>query len=423
MGENLEILQSVQSQYKEAASDLGLDPAVYEILKDAERLIEVSLPIKMDDGSTKVFKAYRSAHSSILGPSKGGVRFNENVNANEVKALSMMMTIKSALLSLPLGGGKGGLKVDPESLSDRELESLARAYVRAINNYLGSDIDVPAPDVNTNPKIMGYFIDEYIALNGGKVDFGTFTGKPISLGGSLGRSAATGYGLALSVKYAYEQRGESLEAKTFALQGFGNVGYFAAKYLSGFGAILVAVNARDKQATSGSSAIYLEEGFDVEELQAVREEYGSVLKYDKGEKITNEEFFALDVDILLPCALENAIDEKIAPSIKARVIGEGANGPTSDKAAELLEDKGVLIIPDILANSGGVLVSYYEWVQNRTGSYLTLEEVQEKQRDQMTRVFEEVFAIARDKNVNLRRASFMKALERLSDGLKYRGRF
>lgn len=423
MGENLEILQSVQSQYEKAASDLGLDPAVYEILKDAERLIEVSLPIKMDDGSTKVFKAYRSAHSSILGPSKGGVRFNENVNANEVKALSMMMTIKSALLSLPLGGGKGGLKVDPESLSDRELESLARAYVRAINNYLGSDIDVPAPDVNTNPKIMGYFIDEYIALNEGKVDFGTFTGKPISLGGSLGRSAATGYGLALSVKYAYEQRGESLEAKTFALQGFGNVGYFAAKYLSGFGAILVAVNARDKQATSGSSAIYLEEGFDVEELQAVREEYGSVLKYDKGEKITNEEFFALDVDILLPCALENAIDEKIAPSIKARVIGEGANGPTTDKAAELLEDKGVLIIPDILANSGGVLVSYYEWVQNRTGSYLTLEEVQEKQRDQMTRVFEEVFAIARDKNVNLRRASFMKALERLSDGLKYRGRF
>ncbi|WP_243343956.1 Glu/Leu/Phe/Val dehydrogenase [Anaerococcus sp. AGMB09787] len=423
MGENLEILQSVQSQYKEAASDLGLDPAVYEILKDVERLIEVSLPIKMDDGSTKVFKAYRSAHSSILGPSKGGVRFNENVNANEVKALSMMMTIKSALLSLPLGGGKGGLKVDPESLSDRELESLARAYVRAINNYLGSDIDVPAPDVNTNPKIMGYFIDEYIALNGGKVDFGTFTGKPISLGGSLGRSAATGYGLALSVKYAYEQRGESLEAKTFALQGFGNVGYFAAKYLCEFGAILVGLNARDKEAPSGSSAIYSTKGLDVEELQAIRENEGSALNYAKAEKITNEEFFALDVDILLPCALENAIDEKIAPSIKARVIGEGANGPTTDKAAELLEDKGVLIIPDILANSGGVLVSYYEWVQNRTGSYLTLEEVQEKQRDQMTRVFEEVFAIARDKNVNLRRASFMKALERLSDGLKYRGRF
>ncbi|MDD7044705.1 MAG: Glu/Leu/Phe/Val dehydrogenase [Peptoniphilaceae bacterium] len=423
MGENLEILQSVQSQYKKAVEDLSLDQAVYEILKDPERLIEVSLPIKMDDGSTKVFKAFRSAHSSILGPSKGGVRFNENVNANEVKALSMMMTIKSALLSLPLGGGKGGLRVDPKSLSEREVESLARSYVRAMNNYLGSDIDVPAPDVNTNPKIMGYFVDEYIALNRGRLDLGTFTGKPICLGGSLARTEATGYGLALSVKYAYEKRGESLELKTFAIQGFGNVGYFAAKYLSEFGAKLVAVNASDKTAESGSSAIYKASGFDVEDLQAIREKEGSVLKYDEAEKITNEEFFALDVDILLPCALENSIDEKIAPSIKARLIGEGANGPTTDKAVEILEDKGVLIIPDILANSGGVLVSYYEWVQNRTGEYLTFEEVQDKQREKMTRVLDEVFAIANDKKVNLRRASFMKALQRLSDGLKFRGRF
>ncbi|WP_243342420.1 Glu/Leu/Phe/Val dehydrogenase [Anaerococcus sp. AGMB09787] len=423
MSQKLNILENVRSSYKDACDLLGLDQAVYEILKDPERIIEVSIPIKMDDGSSKVFKAYRSAHSSALGPSKGGVRFDKNVNADEVKALSMMMSIKTALLDLPLGGGKGGITVDPKKLSERELESLSRGYVRAINNYLGSRIDVPAPDVNTNGKIMGYFVDEYMQLNASKQDIATFTGKPLELGGSLGRDQATGYGVALAVKYAYKRKGDNLLNKTFAIQGFGNVGYFTAKYLCEFGAKLLAVNASDSSAKSGSSAIYCEDGFDPDELKDIRREKATVLAYDKATKISNEEFFALDVDIIVPAAMENVITEEIAKTVKAKVIAEGANGPTTLKAANYLEGKDILIIPDILANSGGVLVSHYEWIQNQIGYYLSYEMIKKKEKEDMLKVFEQVFDFAENNKVNLRKASFMKAVAKIAQALKYRGRY
>lgn len=425
MSEKLDILEATRSWYKKACDKLGLNPSVYEILREPERLMEVAIPIKMDDGSTRVFKGFRSAHSSALGPSKGGVRFDKNVSREEVIALSMMMSIKVALLGLPLGGGKGGIIVDPSKLSERELESLSRGYVRAINNYLGPRIDVPAPDVNTNAKIMGYFIDEYITLNGMKEDVATFTGKPLALGGSFARDQATGFGVALAVKYAYERKNDTLKGKTFIVQGFGNVGYFAAKYMDEFGASLVAVNASDKDTPSGSSAIYKKEGLDPEVLHKLKVDGKSVLSFvdDKVEKISNEEFFALDVDVILPCALENVITEEIARKIKARVISEGANGPTTPKAMTVLEDKGVVVIPDILANSGGVLVSHYEWIQNQMGYYFSYDQVKNKEKDDMIRVFERIFAMAEKENTDLKLASFMVAVEQMAEALKYRGRY
>lgn len=425
MSEKLDILEATRSCYKKACDKLGLNPSVYEILREPERLMEVAIPIKMDDGSTRVFKGFRSAHSSALGPSKGGVRFDKNVSREEVIALSMMMSIKVALLGLPLGGGKGGIIVDPSKLSERELESLSRGYVRAINNYLGPRIDVPAPDVNTNAKIMGYFIDEYITLNGMKEDVATFTGKPLALGGSFARDQATGFGVALAVKYAYERKNDTLKGKTFIVQGFGNVGYFAAKYMDEFGASLVAVNASDKDTASGSSAIYKKEGLDPEVLHKLKVNGKSVLSFvdDKVEKISNEEFFALDVDVILPCALENVITEEIARKIKARVISEGANGSTTPKAMTVLEDKGVVVIPDILANSGGVLVSHYEWIQNQMGYYFSYDQVKNKEKDDMIRVFERIFAMAEKENTDLKLASFMVAVEQMAEALKYRGRY
>lgn len=423
MSENLDILEATRSYYKEACDRLGLNPCVYDLLKDAERLIEVSIPVRMDDGSTKVFKGFRSAHSSALGPSKGGVRFDKNVSRDEVLALSMMMSIKVGLLGLPLGGGKGGIIVDPTKLSDREVERLARGYVRAINNYLGPRVDIPAPDVNTNAKIMGYFVDEYINLNQMQADIATFTGKPLALGGSFARDQATGYGVALACKYAYERENKSLENKTFIIQGFGNVGYFAAKYMTEFGARLVGVNAKDERL--GSSAIYNKDGFDPEELNSYRQEEESVLGYEKEgtEKISNEEFFALDVDIILPCAIENVITEDIAKSIKAGLISEGANGPTTPSALKILEDKNILVIPDILANSGGVLVSHYEWIQNQIGYYFSYEKIKAKQKEDMTKAFEKIFAMADEKEVNLRQAAFMVAIKSMAEALKYRGRY
>lgn len=425
MSEKLDILEATRLRYNDACDKLNLDPSVYEILKEPERILEVAIPVKMDKGYTKVFKGYRSAHSSALGPSKGGVRFDDKVTREEVEALSMMMSIKVALLGLPLGGGKGGICVNPKELSERELELLSRAYVRSINNYLGSRQDVPAPDVNTNAKIMGYFIDEYISLNEGKQDIATFTGKPLALGGSFARDQATGFGVALSVKYYYQRKNESLEGKTFICQGFGNVGYFTCKYLKEFGAKLIAVNASDKNAPSGSSAIVNKNGFDPEALLELKEAGKSVLDFEAEgtKKISNEEFFGLDTDILLPCALENVITEDIAKSIKAEVISEGANGPTTPLASDFLEAKGVTIIPDIMANSGGVLVSHYEWIQNQLCYYFSYDQVKDKEEEDMLRVFKRIFDMAEEKDVDLRQASFMVAIKSMAEALKFKGRY
>ena len=412
----------LQDKLKKVCEIAGLSESFYEIIKEPERIIEANIPVKMDDGTTKTFRAFRSAHSTALGPSKGGVRFHQSVTYEEVKVLSTLMSLKVALLGLPLGGGKGGIIVDPNKLSERELEILSRGFVRAMNNYLGPRIDIPAPDVNTNAKIMGYFTDEYIALNGGRQDIATFTGKSTDMGGSLGRSEATGFGVYLTIKKYYEKIGKSLKGATVALQGFGNVGSFAAKYLADDGAKIIAVSARDESAEAGSSAIFDENGFDPDQLNEIREKKGSVLNKE-AEKITTEEFFALDCDILIPAALENVISDANADSIKAKLVVEAANGPVTEAGEKILNEKNIPLIPDILANSGGVLVSHYEWVQNITGSYLSEEEVRAKQEKDMTRAIGEVFATADKYKVTFRQAAFILSLTRIEKALKLKGRF
>lgn len=412
---------NLQKKLKEVSDLAGFSESFYNIIKEPERIIEANIPVKMDDGTTKTFRAFRSAHSSALGPSKGGVRFDESVTYEEVKVLSTLMSLKVALLGLPLGGGKGGIVVDPKKLSERELEGLSRGFVRAINNYIGPRIDVPAPDVNTNAKIMGYFTDEYIALNGGRHDIATFTGKSVDMGGSLGRAEATGFGVYLTIKKYYEKIGKSLEGATFALQGFGNVGSFAAKYLVEDGAKLIALNSKDKNAESGSSAVFDANGLDSETLEKARETTGSALNID-AKKISNEEFFALDCDILIPAAMENVIDETNAENVKARLVVEAANGPVTEAGEAILNEKNISLIPDILANSGGVLVSHYEWIQNITGSYWDEEEVRNKQEKDMTKAIEEVFETADKYKVNYRKAAFILSLSRIEKALKLRGR-
>lgn len=412
---------NLQKKLKEVSDLAGFSESFYNIIKEPERIIEANIPVKMDDGTTKTFRAFRSAHSSALGPSKGGVRFDESVTYEEVKVLSTLMSLKVALLGLPLGGGKGGIVVDPKKLSERELEALSRGFVRAINNYIGPRIDVPAPDVNTNAKIMGYFTDEYIALNGGRHDIATFTGKSVDMGGSLGRAEATGFGVYLTIKKYYEKIGKSLEGATFALQGFGNVGSFAAKYLVEDGAKLIAINSKDKNAESGSSAVFDANGLDPETLEKARETTGSALNID-AKKISNEEFFALDCDILIPAAMENVIDETNVENVKARLVVEAANGPVTEAGEAILNEKNISLIPDILANSGGVLVSHYEWIQNITGSYWDEEEVRNKQEKDMTKAIEEVFETADKYKVNYRKAAFILSLSRIEKALKLRGR-
>lgn len=412
---------NLQEKIKKACETAGFSESFYLVIKEPERIIETNIPVKMDDGRVKTFKAFRSAHSTALGPAKGGVRFHETVTYDEVKVLSTLMSLKVALLNLPLGGGKGGVVVDPKSLSERELESLSRGFVRSMNNYLGPRIDIPAPDVNTNAQIMGYFTDEYISLNGGRHDIATFTGKSVDMGGSLGRAEATGFGVYLTIKKYYEKIGKNLDGATFALQGFGNVGSFAAKYLVADGAKLIALNVRDKSAKAGSSAIFDANGLDPEVLDAARCETGSALNID-AKKISNEEFFALDCDILIPAAMENVIDEENAGDIKAKLVVEAANGPVTEAGERIINEKNIPLIPDILANSGGVLVSHYEWIQNITGTYWEEEDVRTKQEKDMAKAIREVFETADKYDVNLRQAAFILSLSRIEKALRLRGR-
>lgn len=421
MTDTLNPLESAQLQIKKACEKLNLNPAVYEILKQPQRFMEISIPVKMDDGSLKVFKGYRSAHNHALGPSKGGVRFHQSVNVEEVKALSTWMTLKAGLLAIPYGGGKGGICVDPKKLSDRELESLSRGYVRGLYKYLGERIDIPAPDVNTNGKIMSYFIDEYTKLNGDKEDFGTFTGKPLILGGSLGRSEATGYGVVITTKYASKKIGLDLKNAEIGLQGFGNVGSFTLKYLLEEGAKVKYLSIRDENEECGRSALYSEDGFDYESLQKYRDENKTLVGYPKAKKISDEEFWQTKFDILIPAALENIITEKIAKNLDVKLIAEGANGPTTPEADIILKEKNVEVIPDVLANSGGVLVSYYEWIQNQYGNYWSKEEVQEKQEKDMLKALEGIFEIKEEFDTNIREASYMFAIKRIAEAMELRG--
>lgn len=421
MTDTLNPLKSTQNQIKIACQKLNLDPAVYEILKDPQRFIEISIPVKMDDGSLKVFKGYRSAHNNALGPCKGGVRFHQNVNIEEVKALSTWMSLKAGLLEIPYGGGKGGITVDPKKLSERELENLSRGYIRGLYKYLGERIDIPAPDVNTNGKIMSYFTDEYIKLNGDRQDFGTFTGKPLIVGGSLGRDEATGFGVVITTKYVAKKIRLDLKNSEIGLQGFGNVGSYTLKYLIKEGSKVKYLSIRDESEKCGRSALYSENGFDYESLKKYRQENKTLVGYPNAKKISDEAFWNTKFDILIPAALENIITEKIARNLDVKLLVEGANGPTTPEADKILKEKNVEVIADILANSGGVLVSYYEWIQNQYGNYWSKEKVQEKQIKDMKKSLDGIYQIKEEYKTDLREASYMFAIKRIAQAMKLRG--
>ncbi|MDD4089675.1 MAG: Glu/Leu/Phe/Val dehydrogenase, partial [Tissierellia bacterium] len=389
--EILNPLENSQMQVKNACDALGLDPAVYEILKEPQRVIEVNIPVRMDDGSMKVFKGYRASHNDAVGPAKGGVRFHPGVTLDEVKALSIFMTFKGGVLGLPYGGGKGGVICDPLSLSQGELERISRGYIQKLYKYIGEKEDIPAPDAGTNGQIMAWMVDEYIKLTGGTASLGVITGKPVAWGGSEGRNEATGFGISVITREAAKKYGIDITKAKVAIQGFGNVGRFTVKNVQRQGAKIVALGEWAPKV--GTYALYNEDGLDFEELLAYFNEHKNLVDYPKAKMISLNEFFALDVDILIPAALENAITKEVAENMKAKLMCEAANGPTTPEADQVLNARGIPVTPDILTNAGGVVVSYFEWVQNLQGYYWDVKEVEEKQEIKMVKAFNDVWAL------------------------------
>lgn len=406
--------ETAQQQVKNACDKLGTDAAVYEILKNPMRTLEVAIPVKMDDGTVKSFIGYRAQHNDAIGPFKGGVRFHQGVTRDEVKALSTWMTFKCGVMGVPYGGGKGGITVDPRELSQGELERLSRGYSRAISPIIGEKVDIPAPDVGTNGQVMTWFVDEYAKATG---DFapGVFTGKPVEFYGSLARTEATGYGVALAAREAAKKLNIDMTQAKVAIQGFGNVGSFTGKYITELGGTIVAV-------ADHTGGVENSKGLDAEELTAYVIKNGGVKGFPGAEKeFDRDAIIGYDCDILLPCALENAITSENANDVKAKVVCEGANGPTTLEADAILKEKGIIVVPDIFANAGGVTVSYFEWVQNLQRYNWTFEEVQEKQEKLMVKAFNEIWDLKDEHDVELRTAAFMISIKRVADAMKLRG--
>ena len=412
--ETLNPFEIAQKQIKSACDKLNADPAVYEILKNPMRVLEVSFPVKLDNGTVKTFVGYRSQHNNAVGPFKGGLRFHPDVTKDEVKALSTWMTFKCSVAGIPYGGGKGGMAINPKDYSKAELERISKGFAKAISPIIGEKVDIPAPDVNTNGQIMSWMVDAYEEV-AGKSTKGVFTGKPLEFGGSLARTEATGYGVNLTAKKALAKLNIDVKGATYAVQGFGNVGFYTAYYAHKDGAKIVAFSNSDV-------AIYNENGIDMEAVIKDFEENGRIAaNKGYGKDITNAELLELEVDVLAPCALENQITSENADRIKAKVVAEGANGPTTPEADEILFKKGIIVIPDILANSGGVVVSYFEWVQNLQSYYWPFDEVQQKEDALLSGAFEDVWALADEYKVDLRNAAYMKSIERISKAMKLRG--
>lgn len=417
--ENLNPLIGAQQKVKRACDQLNLDPSVYEILKEPERLIEVSIPVKMDDGSIKVFKGFRASHNTAIGPAKGGIRFHPDVNADEVKALSVWMTFKCGIIGVPYGGGKGGVICNPLELSKRELEQLARGYVRGIHKYIGEKLDIPAPDVNTNAQIMAWMTDEYIKLNGDQHALGVLTGKPVPFGGSEGRNAATGYGIYIVAREAAKKLNIDIKKARVAVQGFGNAGRFTVKNLCQQGCKPIAI--AEWEPKNGPYAIYKEDGLDYNEMVDYVNEHKNLLGFPGSKTITTDEFWRLQLDILIPAALENAINEDIAKIVNTKLVCEAANGPTTPGGDEVLKQRNIIVTPDIVTNAGGVLVSYYEWVQNLQGFYWTEKEVEEKQEAGMIRAFNAIWDLAQEYKVTIREAAYMISVKKIAEVMKLRG--
>ena len=405
---------SLIARFEEAADLINLDQRFRDIISVPERVVNVNLPVKLDDGTTRVFEGYRVIHSTVMGPSKGGIRFAPFVDLDEVKALAGWMTFKCALVGLPYGGAKGGITLNPKVRSTDELERITRAYTRMLKDVFGEDSDIPAPDMGTSYREMAWIFHEYSRIYG--YTPGVVTGKPLHLGGSKGRVPATGWGTMLSTMLAIEKLNWKAEECTVAIQGFGNVGSWAAKLLADEGLKIVAIS-------DNTGGFYQKEGIDVRAaIKHVKKE-GNLEGFNGGERISNDGLLSLKVDVLVPAAIENVITPENAHSIQAPLIVEGANGPVSSDADAILDEKGILIIPDILANAGGVTVSYFEWVQNRRGHYYSEEEIRDKTRPILTDAFERVWQTHEKYNCSMRISAYIEAIKRLATGIDLEGNF
>lgn len=418
MSENLNPLVIAQNQVKHACEKLGLEPEVYELLKEPEKVLTCAIPVRMDDGSLKNFIGYRSQHNTACGPAKGGVRYHKAVTYDEVKALSIWMTFKCAVVGIPYGGSKGGVIADTFSMSEGEIERLTRGYVRAFADFIGPETDIPAPDVATNAKIMGWLMDEYSKIKG-VFSPAVTTGKPIGIGGSPGRNQATGYGVAICVAKAMEKYDIDIKKAKVAIQGFGNVGRHTALYTYKRGAKVIAIGEWDPKIDV--YALYDEDGLDIEDMFDWFNEHGSVVDYPKAERIELEDFWKLEVDVLVPAAMENAVNVNNVNDFNAKIIVEAANGPTTPEADEIINKKGIPLFPDILCNSAGVTGSYFEWVQNLMNFYWTIEEYNAKLEPILEDAFEDVYSMAQDQKVTYREAAYLVAVKRLADAMKMRG--
>ncbi|PUB15796.1 Glu/Leu/Phe/Val dehydrogenase [Paenisporosarcina sp. OV554] len=412
MAENLNLFTSTQDVIQDALNKLGYDEGMFELLKEPLRMLEVRIPIKMDDGKVKVYTGYRAQHNDAVGPTKGGVRFHPEVSEDEMKALSMWMTLKCGIVDLPYGGAKGGIICDPRQMSMNEIEKLSRGYVRAISQFVGPTKDIPAPDVFTNSQIMAWMMDEYSRMD----EFnspGFITGKPIVLGGSQGRERATAQGVTICVEEAAKKRGIEMKGARIVIQGFGNAGSFLAKFMSDAGAKVIGIS-------DAYGALHDPEGLDIDYLLDRRDSFGTVTTLFENT-ISNQELLELDCDILVPAAIENQITAENAHKIKASIVVEAANGPTTSEATKILTDRGILLVPDVLASAGGVTVSYFEWVQNNQGYYWTEEEVNEKLYKKMITAFDNVYTVATTRNINMRLAAYMVGVRKTAEAARFRG--
>ncbi|MCM2581340.1 glutamate dehydrogenase [Bacillus stercoris] len=410
--EALNLFLSTQTIIKEAIRKLGYPGDMYELMKEPQRMLTVRIPVKMDNGSVKVFTGYRSQHNDAVGPTKGGVRFHPEVNEEEVKALSIWMTLKCGIANLPYGGGKGGIICDPRTMSFGELERLSRGYVRAISQIVGPTKDIPAPDVYTNSQIMAWMMDEYSRLR--EFDSpGFITGKPLVLGGSQGRETATAQGVTICIEEAVKKKGIKLQNARIIIQGFGNAGSFLAKFMHDAGAKVIGIS-------DAHGGLYNPDGLDIPYLLDKRDSFGMVTNLFT-DVITNEELLEKECDILVPAAISNQITAKNAHNIQASIVVEAANGPTTIDATKILNERGVLLVPDILASAGGVTVSYFEWVQNNQGYYWSEEEVAEKLRSVMVSSFETIYQTAATHKVAMRLAAYMTGIRKSAEASRFRG--
>ncbi|HEX8968957.1 MAG TPA: Glu/Leu/Phe/Val dehydrogenase [Chloroflexota bacterium] len=405
--------QVALQQYDRAADKLNLGPAVREVLRNAKREVTVHFPVQMDDGSTRVYTGYRVWHNVTRGPAKGGIRFHPQTDLEEIRALAMWMTWKCACVKIPYGGAKGGVTCDPKTLSRRELERLTRRFTTEIGDMIGPDSDIPAPDVNTNAQIMAWMMDTYSMHRGYSVT-GVVTGKPVSIGGSEGRQEATGRGVVYIVQEAAKAIDLDLNGARVAVQGFGSAGEPAARYLGELGAKVVAVS-------DSRGGVFNGDGLDLPLITRHKQETGSVVGAPRTQTITNDELFELDCDVLIPAALEGVITERNAPRVRARIIAEAANGPTTPEADDIFRERGIMVIPDILCNAGGVTVSYFEWVQDREEFFWSIDEINARLRRIIVRAFDDVQRTAIEHDIDLRLAAYMLSVSRVAEATLTRG--